>query len=337
MRRLLTVLLTVLLLLHLGGCQMSQYWLRTERRNVDPVLSPGITADELVSWLNGRTEGLSSWRSNDVRVQVRMPGLPLPQKLTGSLACSAPRSFRLVAQNLAGLADFGSNDDFCWAYARPGEPVVLTWQHEDAGMLSLLPGGLPHLDSEWLMTILGVAPLEPADWRLESAANRTVRLVSTETDTEGRTQERSIVVDLMTGEAQEHVLRDGYGDVQVRVQLSDYRPQGGADLPHIVRVSFPASKTELVISIGKISENLPLEARLWEPPSGSGIQRLDVREVLAQLERAGSRVADTESGSEARANATLQQIADRRDVESEPVFDEPAVAPRRFRWFPFWP
>ena len=112
------LLLTVLLLLHLCGCQLSQYWLRTERRNAEPVLSPGITAGELVAWLNGRTEGLSSWRSNDVRVQVRMPGLPLPQKLTGSLACSAPRSFRLVAQNLAGLADFGSNDDFCWAYAR---------------------------------------------------------------------------------------------------------------------------------------------------------------------------------------------------------------------------
>ena len=54
------LLLTVLLLLHLCGCQLSQYWLRTERRNAEPVLSPGITAGELVAWLDRKSTRLNS-------------------------------------------------------------------------------------------------------------------------------------------------------------------------------------------------------------------------------------------------------------------------------------
>lgn len=331
-------LVTVLLLVTLSGCRLNQLMVWPGRRSADPVLPPTIESAELVAWLNSRTEGLESWRSTDVKVHVRMPGLPMPQRLSGSLACSAPRSFRLVAQNLVGLADFGSNDDLCWAYAKPGESIVLTWQHEDAGLLSMLPGGLPHLDSDWLMTILGVAPLDPASWQLEQSGQRTVRLVSMETDSEGRNLERSILVDLVKGEAREHVLRDGYGNVQVRAQLSDYRPQGGVDLPHIIRVNFPATDTELTISIGKISVNGPQEARLWEPPRGEGLQQLDVREVLAQLERGGGPQFQEQSEtiqSEARANAALRQIAEQRELSDEPVFDSPAAPPRRFRWFPF--
>ncbi|MFN9079373.1 MAG: hypothetical protein ACK5X8_02395 [Planctomyces sp.] len=331
-------LVTVLLLVTLSGCRLNQLMVWPERRSADPVLPPTIESAELVAWLNSRTEGLESWRSTDVKVHVRMPGLPMPQKLSGSLACSAPRSFRLVAQNLVGLADFGSNDDLCWAYAKPGESIVLTWQHEDAGLLSMLPGGLPHLDSDWLMTILGVAPLDPASWQLEQSGQRTVRLVSMETDSEGRNLERSILVDLVKGEAREHVLRDGYGNVQVMAQLSDYRPQGGVDLPHIIRVNFPATDTELTISIGKVSVNGPQEARLWEPPRGEGLQQLDVREVLAQLERGGGPQFQEQSEtiqSEARANAALRQIAEQRELSDEPVFDSPAAPPRRFRWFPF--
>ena len=332
-------LVIVLLLAMLSGCRLNQLMVWPERRSADPVLPPTIEGAELVAWLNSRTEGLESWRSTDVKVHVRMPGLPMPQKLSGSLACSAPRSFRLVAQNLVGLADFGSNDDLCWAYAKPGESIVLTWQHEDAGLLSMLPGGLPHLDSDWLMTILGVAPLDPASWRLEQDGQRTVRLVSAESDSEGRTLERSILVDLVKGEAREHVLRDGYGNVQVRAQLSDYRPQGGVDLPRIIRVNFPATETELTISIGKVSVNGPEEARLWEPPRGDGLQQLDVREVLAQLERGGGPQFSEPSAtlpSEARANAALRQIAEQRELQDEPVFDAPATPPRRFRWFPYW-
>lgn len=332
-------LVTVLLLVTLSGCRLSQLMVWPERRSADPVLSPGISSAELVAWLNSRTEGLESWRSTDVRVHVRMPGLPMPQRLSGSLACSAPRNFRLVAQNLVGLADFGSNDDLCWAYAKPGESIVLTWQHEDASLLSMLPGGVPHLDSDWLMTILGVSPLDPAAWQLEQDGQRTVRLVSVESDAEGRTLERSILVDLVKGEAREHTLRDGYGNVQVRAALSDYRPHGGVDLPHVVRVSFPATDTELTISIGKVSVNGPQEARLWEPPRAEGLQHLDVREVLAQLERGGGPSFPEQSEpvvSEARANAVLRQIADQREPSDEPVFDSPPTPQRRFRWFPFW-
>jgi len=331
-------LLTALFVLYLCGCQFHKLHIWPERRRPDPVLPASIEAAELVAWLNSRTEGLTSWRSTDVGVHVRMPGLPMPQRLRGSLACSAPRNFRLIAQNLVGLADFGSNDDLCWAYAKPGEPVVLTWQHEDAGLLSMLPGGLPHLDSDWLMTILGVAPLDPAAWQLEQAGQRTVRLVSSEVDSEGRALKRSILVDLVKGEAREHVLQDGYGSVQVRAQLSDYRPQGGVDLPRVIRVSFPETETELTISIGRLSVNDPQESRLWEPPRGEGLQQFDVREVLAQLERGGGQqmTEHVEVSSEQRANAALRQIAERSELADEPVFDAPAPAPRRLRWFPFW-
>jgi len=331
-------LLTALLVLNFCGCQLYKLPVWPASRSPDAVLPATIEGPELVAWLNSRTEGLTSWRSTDVKVQVRMPGLPMPQKLSGSLACSAPRSFRLVAQNLVGLADFGSNDDLCWAYAKPGEPVVLTWQHEDAGLLSMLPGGLPHLDSDWLMTILGVAPLDPTAWRLERDGGRTVRLLSTETDIEGRTLERSILVDLVNGETREHVLRDGYGNVQVRAQLSDYRQQAGVDLPRIIRVKFPATETDLTISIGRLTVNGPQDARLWEPPRGEGLVQLDVREALAQFERGGgqSMVEQTDTNSEQRANAALRQIAERSEMAEDPVFDSPAPTPRRSRWFPFW-
>ena len=146
----------------------------------------------------------------------------LPQKLKGELACSAPAVFDSRPTILSGMADFGSNEDLCWAYVKPGEPVVMTWRHEDSHLLEYVPGDFPRLDPEWLMVILGIQPLNAQDFQIQKppAGSRDLWLVSIEESASGQPLRRVIEVDTVRGFAREHALVDHNGHDLVRAQLS---------------------------------------------------------------------------------------------------------------------
>jgi hypothetical protein len=250
--------------------------------HVDPVLSNMMSCDELVNYLNSQNKGLHGWRCMETLVQVKMPGVPLPQKLTGQLACSAPSSFRLTADNFVGMADIGSNDDLCWAYVKPGDPVVMTWRHEDSHLLEYVPGDFPRLDPDWLMVILGIQPLNAQDFQIQKppAGSRDMWLVSIEESANGEPLRRVIEVDTVRGFAREHALVDHNGHDLVRAQLANYRTCGGHVIPHTVKISFPPQKTELTLNFKGIETNCQIADTLWTPPGGNHLAQVDLGDYV---------------------------------------------------------
>lgn len=251
--------------------------------HVDPVLSNTLSCEELVDYLNSQNHGLHSWKCMNTQVNVSMPGVPLPQKLSGALACSAPASFRLTAENLIAMADFGSNDELCWAYVKPGEPAVMTWRHEDSHLLEYVPGNFPRLDPEWLMVILGIQPLNAEEFHIQKppAGSRDLWLASIEESASGQPLRRVIKVDTVRGFAYEHALIDHNGDYLLRAQLSNYRTCGGHQIPHTVRISFTPQETELTLNFKGIEANCQVAEALWTPPGGDHrIARVDLGDYV---------------------------------------------------------
>lgn len=250
--------------------------------HVDPVLSNTLSCEELVDYLNSQNKGLHGWRCMDTHVQVKTPELPFAQVLKGELACSAPNNFRLTADNTFGQADFGSNEELCWAYVRPGEPAVMTWRHEDSHLLEYVPGNFPRLDPEWLMVILGIQPLNAQDFRIQKppAGSRNLWLVSIEESANGQPLRRVIEVDTARGFAREHALVDHNGHDLVRAQLSNYRTCGGHVIPHTLKISFPPQKTELTLSFKGIEANCKVADALWTPPGGDRIAQVDLGDYV---------------------------------------------------------
>ncbi len=253
--------------------------------HVDPVLSNTVSCEDLVDYLNSQNKGLHGWRCMETQVHVSMPGLPLPQKLSGALSCSAPRSFRLTADNFVAMADVGSNDQLCWSYFKPGEPVVMTWHHEDSHLLEYVPGNFPRLDPEWLMVILGIQPLDARDFQIQKppAGSRELWLVSIEESASGQTLRRVIKVDTVRGFAREHSLVDHNGDHLLRAQLSNHRKCGGHVIPHMVKISFPPQKTELTLNFRGIEPNCQIADGLWTPPGGDRLTQVDLGEYVRSM------------------------------------------------------
>ena len=275
--------LILLMTLTATGCQLSGLSGRKqEARYVEPVLSQSIGLNDLVDYLNAKTEGLSSWRCLNTQVHVKGPDLPFPQKLKGTLACSAPGSFRLVCDNTMGHADFGSNQDICWAYVKPGNSEVLTWKHEDSALLQYLPGGLPRLEPEWLMTVLGVQPLNPDRYELQNAplGSREVWMVAIEDAPDGSSLRRVIKVDTVLGVIRRHALYDSDANPLLIADLSDYKSSGGHELPHTVHIQFPATETHLTLKFTGIETGCQIADTLWHPPQGRNMEVVDLGHVI---------------------------------------------------------
>lgn len=295
--------------------------------NIEPALSNTMSCEELVDYLNSQNEGLHGWRCMETQVHVSMPGIPLPQNLKGSLSCSEPKNFRLTADNFVAMADFGSNDDICWAYSKPGEPAVLTWDHEDSHLLEYVPGNFPRLDPEWLMVILGIQRLDSSQFQLQKppAGSRELWLVAIEDSSTGQPIRRVIKVDTLRGFAREHALIDHNGTHLLRAQLSNHRTCSGHVLPHTVKISFPPQKTELTLNFKSIEPNCRIAEGLWTPPGGDRIAQIDLGDYVRQMHgdlppkrsRQSSAVAEVASD-----NRMLDGQSFDRQSFDDSIFDE---------------
>lgn len=277
------ILVLLILQAALSGCQTTGKSVVV--RHVEPVLSKTLTCEELVDYLNSQNNGLDSWRCMTTEVHVKTPMLPIAANLKGSLSCNAPNRFRLMAENFVANADYGSNEDICWAYSKPGPPVVTTWKHEDSHLLEYVEGDFPRLDSEWLMVILGIQSLDARDFKMQKppAGSRELWLVAIEESASGHPLRRVIKVDTERGFAREHALIDHNGEHLLRAQLSNHRRCGGHVLPHTVRISFPPQKTELTLNFKTIEPNCHIADGLWTPPGGDRLARVDLGDDVRRM------------------------------------------------------
>lgn len=322
------------------GCQTQSKVM--EVRHVDPVLSSTLSCEELVDHLNSQNKDLQSWRCMDTRVHVSVPKLPT-QRLTGTLSCSAPSSFRLMADNFVAQADFGSNDQLCWAYVKPGDPVVMTWHHEDSHLLEFVPGGFPRLDPDWLMVVLGVQPLDAKGFNVQHgpAGSRELWLVAIEESASGKPMRRVIKVDSVSGMAREHALVDHNGDNILSAKLSHHKSCGGSLIPHRIEISFPPQKTDLTLDFKNVEANCYLTESLWVPPGNGRLARVDlgdwVREsrgdlLLPELTVDRSNDEDTrlDGVPYSRGGSTMPDFDDQPDLDRPSFDDEPLTDGRYF-------
>ncbi|MDA1230184.1 MAG: hypothetical protein O2856_05370 [Planctomycetota bacterium] len=277
------ILVLLILQATLFGCQTTGRSVVV--RHVEPILPKTMSCTQLIDHLNAQNRGLDSWKCMTTEVHVKTPMLPIPANLKGSLSCSAPNRFRLMAENFVANADFGSNKDICWAYSKPGPPIVTTWKHEDSHLLEYVEGDFPRLDSEWLMVILGVQPLDERDFQIQKppAGSRELWLVAIEESASGHPLRRVIKVDTDRGFVREHALIDHNGEHLLRAQLSNHRRYGGHVLPHTVKISFPPQKTELTLNFKTIERNCAIPDGLWTPPGGDRLARVDLGDDVRRM------------------------------------------------------
>lgn len=263
------------------GCRR---WLpfTNKARRIEPAMSMTIDRDTLVDNLNQHSAGLNGWRSLSTKLLVRMPRMP-PQRLTGSIACKSPNYFRLTADNFVAKADLGSNASKCWAYVKPGEPAILTWNHEDTELIQQLPLGVPYIDPNWLMLVLGITPLDASEYQLGPAPNGKPELWLTamEQSPQGRRMKRVIKVDAIEGVVREHALYDDRHNAVVRAVLTSHRPHAGYLVPGQVRLIFPPTKTELTLSFNDVETNPVLPDQLWHMPN-KNVQVVDLGMLARQ-------------------------------------------------------
>lgn len=239
-------------------------------RRIEPALSMTIDRDTLVENLNQHSAGLNGWQCLSTKLRVKMPRLPATT-LMGVIACKSPNYFRLKADNPFAKADLGSNASKCWAYVKPGEPAILTWDHADTELVQQLSLGVPYIDPNWLMLVLGITPLDASEYQMGPAPNGKPELWLTamEQSSAGRRMRRVVKVDTVEGVVREHALYDDGNNAVVRAVLTSHRPHAGYLVPGQVRLIFPGTKTELTLSFNNIETNPVLPDQLWHMPNNN--------------------------------------------------------------------
>lgn len=327
-------------LLLLMGCNLMPSQ-QQQTRYVDPVLSMSLTCEQLTEHLNRHCRGLQAWKCIDTTVTVRMPN-GIPHKLSGNIACQAPRNFRLSASSVVAHADLGSNAERCWIYIQPGDGQVLTWRHEDAALLQYVAVGVPQIDPDWLMAVLGVVPLDPADFEVSSgpAGARELWLTAVTDDYEGRPLRRVIKVDTVTGLPREHVIYNSEREPLIRATLKEHTSCQGYLLPRTVNLEFPELDTELTLRFNKIETNCQLPTALWTVPEKRNVRVTDLGDLVRargpqtpsslprhMLQHAAPAATPTDSGHS--TFSSVQPVSEHFDSQAPPEFDQEAPADHR--------
>lgn len=274
-------LLALAVLAPLGGCK----WLEdirkpTEGKGTGPL--PAVQADQLVTYLNDRSQRLQSLYFDDVTVSASERGLPLPA-LSGSLVAARPRNFRMVGTAKVGAKlDLGSNPDQFWMYidAPTQKPQFVAASHSDfeAGR-ARIPGGIP-FEPDWVMQALGMSTFGPENQytpHVDQAA-RTYTLRWPAKLPNGTAVVREVVFDgdPATGtkpQVKKHVVRDTRGKVIATAEVKQARTvplqetdphtglQASVQHPTLVVLRWEEQKFEMELKLknGKVNEQLAAE------------------------------------------------------------------------------
>lgn len=294
------------------GCQSSG----PPKRNVvhrDPVIPLSIARADLVEHLNQQNQNLDGWRCMTTKLYAKLPGMP-DQRLSGQIACQSPQYFRLKVDNFIGQADLGSNADHCWVYLKPGRSEVLKWKHEDTTLLQHSQAGIPSIDPNWLMLVLGITPLDANDYELSSppSGKPELYLTAVEQGADGRALRRVIRVDALQGVIREHSIYDSDANLLVSAQLNGHRQRDGHLIPSHVKLAFPQTKTELSLSFQDVETNPHLPDQYWHMPD-KNVKVVDIGDIVRQQVMAHHAPAQHSSGRISTPRVSLQP----------PVFHQP--------------
>jgi hypothetical protein len=311
-----TVLITFCILL--SGCQALD---RSPRQHVPsgPPLPATVSVNDLVDHLNAQSGGLNSWQCTNMRMTAKMPRQP-EFRFKGHIACESPNRFHLSASNVLGLANLGSNDERCWVLMKPFDAGTISWRHEDAHLIQEIPSGIPYIDPDWLMLVLGVKELDASDYTLQpgpQANSREFWLTSNE-NTQGSGISRYVIkVDMDRRVVREHVAYDTNLRPVIRARLSEHKDFNGHLLPTEVALEFPDSGARLELAFKQIQTNPSIDASHWVVPSDPYGKDVDLGQMVAARKQA------ERSNQFAQSDQKSKRWSDSVPVE-EPVWSDPA-------------
>jgi hypothetical protein len=282
------VLLAAAVTAALAGCVSGGWGMKSilPIRSEPCVLSPDVTAEDIIAHLNAHTSQMHGWSSSDVRIQVPGPG-GIPMKLEAMLAVEHPRNFRLRAKSLMGdEADLGSNDERFWFWMRRSpDPYIFTARHDE---LHLVQERMPlPFQPHWLVEALGVVPLNAREFTLERHGTEAgkVHLVSDRLSPAGRPVRHIIVVDTCRGHIDEHSLYDERGRLIARATLERYKPCGnpGLALPHRIHLEWPETELKLALDMGAVQVNPHAPEQMWALPQIPNVYVFDMGQRLRNM------------------------------------------------------
>ena len=250
-------------------------------------LPESTTREQLVRHINDQAARTVGWRCRKMVVEVD----GAVADASGLIAVQYPRRLRLKAKAMMiPVADVGSNADRVWCWVNPKlggpGPETLTCKHASFDAVRCAAertGGMQiPFEPDWLMEVLGVAPLDPQRVTLEKApgGGPIWLLISHRIDDGGRRMLRVIEVDAAHGQILAHELRDAKtGSRLARAELQDHRrdPETGVVLPHRIILSWPAAGLAgMTLRLGEIEVNpRDLPDDLWSIPCGQRVRHLD--------------------------------------------------------------
>lgn len=269
-------LLSIGLMSLVPGCVGGLPWHRNEYGPPPPARA---SKTDLIQHLNANISKIYAWRSTSVTIKARTG---LPMQVSGVIAVESPRNFRLRVSSVMGdEADFGSNPERFWFWMRRNEPKhVYTSTHDDMHKaMQKLP--LP-FQPDWLMDVLGVIPLDPSQFEVETTDARTltVSLVSEQLSPSGQPVKRLVVVDAQHGVILGHYLYDVRGTLIARAVMKNYRfhPQAQVNFPHCIDLDWPQAGMAMTLTIGRDVEINPssLPQPTFELPQIPGSPMMDL-------------------------------------------------------------
>jgi len=333
-----TVLFTVATLLSflLTGCVWNYPWVR---REPETRLSINPTKAELVGYLNANIERIQTWRSTNVRIMAKGPGV-LSIPLSGTISVENPKKFRLTVESFGVReADLGSNSNRFWFWMRRSNiKEVITCRHDQIDQLqnSLPQNSLPiPFDPNWLMEALGVVPIDETAVTMLAPDPETgfISLVSEQAGPNDRPVRRVILVDPRKGEIVSQTLHNEFGKIIAQATFDEYRydEQSGTSLPHRIELDLPEARMKMTLRFDQIEVNpANLPQQTWQMPS-----HLPVLDVGSQIPRVAT--ADSEPPGRVRLggsrgnpvrfaanNSPFKSVeAASPAYENQPQFDNP--------------
>lgn len=217
---------------------------------------------------------LTAWRATQAK--INFPGMPA---VPATIDIEAPSRIRIRASMIVSnseIADIGCNAHEIWIWHRQAPNEIVTIKHEH------LPQALERMqlpfDPDWMMEVLGVAPMNFDDFELRRPTDpkaKWVDLVAQRRAPTGEAIHRVVRVDLCYGRIIEHRIEGLDGTLIAAARLDNYGPDASGQfiMPHLVQVDWPAQNASLKLELGRIHANPPpLADSEWNVPRMAGVE-----------------------------------------------------------------
>jgi hypothetical protein len=260
MRQLSTVLLVGGLLVS-AGCNT---WLNRGggvADNTPPVNdAPPPTVKQLVDYLNTCSNRLNSVQSTNVYMDCKAKGNS--GSLDATLVCKKPLDFRMRGR-LTGqtVCDIGSNNEEFWYWIKQDDPPYVYHCSYDAMARGNVRLPFP-FQPDMVVAALGMGEYNPDPSHYELKVQKNSMELTEAITSQGAPAQRVTVfargrADVDRGKPQviEYALRDGQGHDICKAVVERVVVRGGAIVPQKVRLSWPAEKMELALTLNTIAIN----------------------------------------------------------------------------------